>query len=386
MSRFGEQFDLSLGFDACCNCGVKLGQQPVTCPSCRRVSYCSEACREQDANAACNASTVVEEFEKETALGHTSVICALIKICNDDEAVEDDKADSLDAKRRQAAQDRIQSEFESYPATLANVMSESPCFGDMLNQASCDKELTVHVIGASTDSELWNYPEQHTKDECISAYTEALADLCESRGLDTIKLYFIGPECPDENVSESRSMQISDKVVGELIIQSHKGLYDESLLATANIPKPNIVVLFNPGLTVPDYDWKETLSSISKGTPFILTTNTELEGIADCQYLLDQDLIQTMPPGLADIFDLYSSPDDDEISPDPGSSYFGVNPFAGLRVRQSGTMANDLYVKNRWMLNGILDSFDPTKAQQSSSSKKQRTVEPNNKIGNPALI
>ena len=32
---------------------------------------------------------------------------------------------------------------------------------------------------------------------------------------------------------------------------------------------------------------------------------------------------------------------------------FGENPFAGSRVRQSGTMANDLFVKNRWLLAGV---------------------------------
>jgi hypothetical protein len=110
-----------------------------------------------------------------------------------------------------------------------------------------------------------------------------------------------------------------------------------------------------------------------------------MEGIADCQYLLDQDSIRSIPPALADMFDVYSAPDDDEI--DDVSSIFTENPFCGTRVRQSGTMANDLFVKNRWMLLGILDSFESSEKKKDSISKRVKTdFSGNKKDGNPALI
>jgi hypothetical protein len=163
------------------------------------------------------------------------------------------------------------------------------------------------------------------------------------------------------------------------------------------VAKPDIVVFFNPGFTVPEYDWRETLASIDPCTPFLSTTNTELEGIADCQFLLDQDKIQSLPDGLAEIFGLYSPGDDTDNLPssadaDVSSAFFNVNPFSGNRVRQSGTMANDLYVKNRWILGGIIDTFDPSRISRSSagSSKKQRVAingsNGNKKLNNPALV
>lgn len=81
---------------------------------------------------------------------------------------------------------------------------------------------------------------------------------------------------------------------------------------------------------------------------------------------------------------------------DPGSFYrvdhgqpYVFLSFCGNRVRQSGTMANDLFVKNRWMLGGILDSFDESKmrTEKEESSKRRRTSTPSNtKASNPALV
>lgn len=384
IARYADDFHANLGFDACCTCGVELRNERVSCPSCRRVQYCSESCRVQDANATAAAVVSVEgEEEQENALGHTAVICALLKLCDDDEAVENGKADTLDEERRQSAQDRVQSEFESYQATLANTIAEAPCFQDALRNAATRKCLVVHVIGASTDSEFWDQTADYA-----SAYAEALAELSETRCLDTIKVYFFGPECPAKDVDETRPMRNGDHVAGTLILRSFRGLYSKETLQTHQVPAPDAVAFFNPGFTVPEYDWRQTLADIPRGTPFLTTTNTELEGIADSQFLLDQDMIQSIPPGLADIFGLYSAPDEDDEEPASSTAYFGVNPFSGLRVRQSGTMANDLYVKNRWMLSGIMDSFNATKPEgKNKATKKMRSHEDaNTKSGNPALV
>jgi hypothetical protein len=383
MARQSEDFQLNLGYDACLSCGIELDHQnTICCRSCHRVNYCSEECRHLDSNS--TVAAVIEDGD-ESALGHTAVVCSLLKLCGDDEAVETGSVDLLAAKRRQAAQDRVQSEYESYPATLANVISEGQCYQNALSRASSTKTLVIHIIGASTDSELWDN-ERKGGQEFASAYAEALADLSERRGLDVIRLVFVGLECPKEGVNLTRPMKNmnDEKTTGVLLIQSFRGLYNQETLKCYDIPSADIVVFFNPGFTVPDYQWKETMYTIKKGTPFLSTTNTEFEGISDCQFLLDLDMIQTMPPALAMMFDLYTAPDDDEENAN-SDSFFSVNPFCGSRVRQSGTLGNDLFVKSRWILGGILDSFDQSKAKKDMPSKKLR-AESNNKRSNPALI
>jgi len=331
-----------------------------------------------------------------------------------------------DSKQRlEDAKDRVRSEYESYPATLANVLAEGPCYRSCLTNASAKRRLVVHVIGASVDSEFWGTSRalgdngveefgvsgEASSSSAFRAYAEALSDLADSNQIDTIELVFVGPECPHKNIELSMTLQSGTSnggSGGDLLIRSFKGRYNTELLEVYSLGKPDIVVFFNPGFTVPDYDWTDALAVIHRGTPFLSTTNTELEGIADCQYLLDQDRIQTMPAGLADIFGLYCNDDDDEEEGDcppinssssSSNAFFSVNPFCGSRVRQSGTMANDLYVKNRWILGGIMDSFDSSKtptAKDSMPSKKPRIFAPsqnssdigtsNSKRGNPALV
>jgi hypothetical protein len=387
-------FDLSLGFDACCTCGTKFGPSvlEVTCTACRRVKYCSDACRQQDA-AVAPPATIQEEGEEDTALGHTSIICALLQLCDDDFDTEDNKGTQrLSAAALNAAQDRIQSEFESYPATLANVIAQGPCFQDVLKDcAKSTRALVLHILGASEDSELWEASGEEKLDRVWSAYADALSELTATRGFDTVELHFIGPECPEENLQSNKVIQSNEKdaTAGNLIVRTHKGIYNTEFLDQFSIPKADVVVFFNPGFTVPEYDWKGTLACIEKGTPFLSTTNTELEGIADCQYLLDQDRIQSMPAGLADIFGLHTPGDEEDLTEvkDQSNAFFSENPYSGSRVRQSGTMANDLFVKNRWMLGGILDVFDPSKAEADSPSKRRKTTGPtNSKASNPALI
>lgn len=415
MSQNPTNFDLKLGFDACCTCGTELGphhnRPVVSCSACRRVNYCSDACRERDANVC----TVVfpegnEDEDQDRAMGHTSVICALLNLCNEDEAVEEEESTSSsefrleNPRRRSAAQDRNRSEYESYPATLANVIDEGPCYQKVIRECArrVTKNLAIHVVGASEVAELWGNNKDNesssgssNRNDVYSSYAEALSELASSRGLDSIELLFVGPDCPEKEVQRSIPMQSikNDYVVGQLCVRTCRCLYTKQFLEQNDIAKPDIVVFFNPGFTVPEYEhWNETLASIAKGTPFLSTTNTELEGIADCQYLLDQDKVQSIPPGLAYVFGVYSGNDDDSQG-DVGEvdSFFSVNPFCGSRIRQSGTMANDLFVKNRWMLGGIMDSFDPsTKERKGDESKKKRRIgsceSVNCKANNPSLI
>jgi len=397
-----EEFNLQLGFDACCTCGTPF--QPsstvVDCPSCQRVSYCSEACRQQDA-----ASEEAEE-ETETAMGHSSIICTLLRLCNNDEAVneevqDDEKTKTLleqDPRAKESAIDRVRSEYESYPATIANVLLQGPLYGPAIQKAA--KHLVIHIIGASSDGELWKKTPCMKNDDVWSAYAEALSELAETQRLDTIELHFIGPECPQTNIHETRPMKtVEGGTVGILVAHTHLGSYNTKLLQQHEITKADIVVFHNPGFTCPEYRWVETLRSVPKGTHFLLTTNTEMEGIADCQFLLDNDLLQTVPPNLADMFgsDLLSNTNHDGNNDDDnnnkGGPFFNENPFSGNRVRQSGTMGNDVFVMNHWMLGGVLDSQTkqpPNKRRATDSSRGSVAAagraRDKSKASNPALI
>merc|ERR1712187_963127 len=91
----------------------------------------------------------------------------------------------------------------------------------------------------------------------------------------------------------------------ELLIRTYQSEYTSEFLQQENVNNPDIVVFFNPGFTCPDYTtWTRSLRVIANDTPFLSTTNTELEGIADCQYLLDNDMILSVPPGLAAALDV----------------------------------------------------------------------------------
>lgn len=387
--------DVRLGFDACCTCAKLLDPDTaVRCPLCHRVEYCSETCRDQDARASSLAAADAEGDVLDHAAGHSSVLCALLKLCQDDDDVEQGVAGHLDHQRREASRDRIQSELESYPATLANVIREGPCYQSTLKECKSKKKLVIHMIGASVDGELWGNDKD--LDRVSEANAEALSELASSVSLSTIELLMFGPQCPQpSNLEAMKRIHDQDGITSQLIMRTYHGLYNAELLKAHNVSPPDVVVFFNPGFTVPDYRWIETLACIPLGTPFLSTTNTEMEGIADCQFLLDQDKIQTIPPGLADMLGLYSAPPDEEDSRTTvhETSFFAVNPFCGMRVRQSGTMANDLFVKNRWMLGGIINSFDPSASLQNDvSTKRTKRINEsgpgysNSKAANPALI
>jgi hypothetical protein len=100
--------------------------------------------------------------------------------------------------------------------------------------------------------------------------------------------------------------------------------------------------------------------------------------------LLDSSFIdeRDIPVGLANILlDEEASAEND----DTNDSFFSKNPFCGDRVRQSGTMANDLYVKSRWILGG---RFSKLLDKDSSESNKKRKIKGsgNTKKKNPALV
>lgn len=466
LTELHPDFVLRLGFDACATCGEALSSS-VPCRACRRILYCSDHCRTQDATVTATASASSKVYphklldeedydddEPDAALGHTSIVCALLNLCNDDEDVErigEKESSSMTAARREAAVDRVRSEYESYPATLANVLLSSSsssnndntdtdtngspsCYQTALQQCRDRRHCTIYIVGASAEAELHRPGEEgddikgHSNSKSPSSlasdYADALAELADQYRLSTVALVFIGPECPTQPIHEAAPMMVSSAEqpqqqqhqVGTVTLRSFQAILNAPTLQTIQEEisgpngnpdhdhrRPDLVVFFNPGFTCPDYAfWKETLRCIPSGTPFLSATNTEMEGMADCQFLLDQDKMQSLPAGLADIFDVHSRRDDEDVQGDSAQysssssdngSFFAVNPFSGSRVRQNGTMANDLFVKNRWILGGILASFDPSAAALGESHDTHKrirgdgpTTAANSKSSNPALI
>lgn len=273
-------FEFRLGFDACCTCGKRFDSPAVvSCPGCKRVKYCSEDCRLQDTISDTNAGVIEDGEESETAMGHSSIICTILQTCNDDDDVEGGTDAEINSMRRHAAIDRIRSEYESYPASLANVISEGPCFLDTITECKQRKTLVFHIIGASQESELSTVDQNcANKNSRFHDYAEALSNLTSiHRNINTIELVFIGPECPEVNIEYSTPIA-SDERNGQskmLSARTVKGVYSKELVEESNVSPADIVVFFNPGFTVPEYeDWGSSLSSIPKGTPFLLTTNT----------------------------------------------------------------------------------------------------------------
>jgi hypothetical protein len=393
----------SLGFDNCATCGRDLSSLEVivTCQNCRRIRYCSDACQYADAHVGPSPIDAPSEDDEDDdgALGHTAVVCSLLKLCHDDEMVETKtnvvggRCRDSDDEAAAAARDRVRSEYESYPSTLANVLAEGPCYQSILRQRQRrnNGSLTIHIIGASTDAELTRGPtldnevEDHaaTKQQLavLRDYADALAELVERYELHSVQLCFIGPDSPETSVPLP-----TDDVGGRLVsATTYRGLYHDVVMA--GVPPADIIVLFHPGFTHPDYtSWSATLAAIVPGTPFLLTSNTEMEAISDAQYLLEQDKIVSLPAGLADILqvDIDHGDNDDDNGP-----FFAVNPFHGRRVRQNVTMANDLYVKNRWMLGGTFGpARSPTRPDRgptpTTSIKRSRVDGKNNNNNNNA--
>lgn len=407
IKRYDCDFNLKLGFDSCCICGK--ASTKIECSNCHRVKYCSKKCRRLDSESPDEDFSC---YEGDQALGHSSVICALLGLCNDDEAIEEgDKKElaSFSEDRRLAAVDRVSSEFESYPATLANIIMDGPCYQEALEKSRASK-LTIHIIGSSTDSEFWEgHPDKDQERDVFKCYADALAEIADRFQMNMILLQFFGPQCPKIDIDETIEIPSIETKNSSTQLQVRSSNLDyDGTVVNGHQSKPDILVFFNPGFTCPDYAWEKTLSSCMKQNrfPFLVATNTEMEALADMQYLFDRDFFQDIPQALKTMLECsgpgaienndrgqdQESPIDGDIDDDT-SSFFSLNPYCGLRVRQSGTMANDLYVKSRWIFGGFSgprkEKIRSKRTTGKSSHGKRKRVEgsyANNKKSNPALV
>jgi hypothetical protein len=514
-----EENNVRLGFYQCLNCGIQLkkdvlssntttatttvknkekkGVLPtgVACQGCHRVLYCSVTCRTDDATPT-NTTTTDEE---EATLGHSPIICSLLRLCNDDEDAEEEE-ESRDihncnkskrhnnTERKEAAIYRNQTERESYPATLFNILSEGPtwfveamtrkarqtvdikspirspvpvitstknsnssrrgkrdrttAFGG--NSSSSNEEsqkqqkssvttieIVLHIVGATTESELWGWDGTSSSSsssssvDVLDAYTEAstnlityLEELLQIPSI-TLRCIFIGPNCGNSsrngsatkipiitsnnydtsNLSMKNKSSITATPSSMLIIEtqcSNYGSRNNNNTQGLVLPPPDVIIFFNPGFSCPDYDWSSALSYASSYSlcdnvggggpiPFLVTTNTELEGYADIKVLLDGGYININTVS-RDILEAIDYPiDKSNGSSNKNKQYddefeeqfiFGMNPYVGLRVRQSGTMGNDLFVKNRWIICGLFQKMSsiPNTATPPTRNKRNKSI------------
>jgi hypothetical protein len=271
---------------------------------------------------------------------------------------------------------------------------------DHLSITISDNTLTIHIIGATEEAEFWGgYKLEHPscKDVC-TAYAEALTDLVAMyNGIATIHLIFIGPDCPTKNLNEQRTIQVDHEIVQDgngkqsgyknrkhrigrtcdIFIQSCRSIYTENL---KNIPKPDICVFYNPGFTCPDYDWSHALDAClqrdtCKRVPFLVTTNTEMEAISDILFLYERKYIDDLPTVLRDIDAGEVDRETDPVVCDGNMVFFRENPHSGTRVRQSGNMANDLFVKNRWIYCGLFSgATKPNRKAMKTATARQKST------------
>lgn len=527
-----------LGFNYCLTCGASLtttktshqttiaattaagaaaasttterAKKIITCKGCHRVNYCSELCRRIDAEPQqqqqLQHGTNGDDNEgvDENALGHSPVICSLLNLCNDDELVEDELYDNnsngninSDSKlnnnnnnqKYEIAKYRIQTERESYPATLFNMLSDDgPSWlvealtrrlrykeeirspeGELFHRSTAGgsrggeggeggerkkrrgkrdrqsltssdeiatptttttssssskgnkKELVLHIVGAQSDSELWGWDgtsssstTNNNKNEMLDAYAEASSNVLSylQNFIDVItgiRLVFVGPGCPqqqqhqqrgkDEKKKNKRTVFHCEKMIPGsktmLYVETHCCNYGDDGGSSNNkdILPPDAIIFFNPGFSCTDYDWSTALKAAASSsslhgstslssTPFLVTTNTEMEGYADIKCLVDGGYIDSndIPNGILETFSdddpsfndkKYSSHNDDDEEEEK-KFFFCENPYAGLRVRQSGTMANDLYVKSRWVMGGLFVPDSKRMVATTKSKKKRR--------------
>ena len=108
--------------------------------------------------------------------------------------------------------------------------------------------------------------------------------------------------------------------LGTLHVTAIHGLYHEQAKALST---PDSVIMFQPGFTVPDYDWSDSLKCIRDGTPFLLTPSAEMEAVANIQYLLEQE--RNCHRGSWTCWKSRAK--------QRPTTLLAVNPFCGLRIR-----------------------------------------------------
>ncbi|KAG2442653.1 hypothetical protein HXX76_002737 [Chlamydomonas incerta] len=228
------------------------------------------------------------------------------------------KADSADAQLLLAAQLADRTAELTYVYTAAQALLAGPAAKVAAAAARAGRALQLVVLGAAEDAELAD----------LAAWQVVAA------ALDTdVRIVFVGPQVPERLAGMGAQY-------GRVAMRFVQATYDEMAGGKVAGVDPSsldgsavVFLAFNPGFTCPDYDWGATLDAIGArsaggrggaGAVLVVATNTRVEALMDCELLLERGW---RPAGGAE-----------------------HNPYTSLQARQSGTLANDLYRKNAWLV------------------------------------
>lgn len=282
------------GTTHCAWCARALaGLKAVRCQGCDRVAYCRTSCKAEDQRVGTH--------------GACCEALAAIAACD---AVADDASgdgDALEAAWDEACRDQVWMWDERFVAAdgaeLARVwrvteaLSAPLALRDALRRPECSSVLRrddgvtiIHVLGVE-------------RELCVPVWERLV---CNVLGVRSAQLVAVGP-LVEEHVDWS-SPSVRVRVVREC--------YSAGVAASLGAP-PTLVVAFNPGFTVSDYDWRDALRAVR--TLLVTTCHSAEEAEAERQVL-------------------------DEAAFDCIAQW--ANPYASLRCYQSGTCANEFYRKN----------------------------------------
>lgn len=225
----------------------------------------------------------------------------------------------------------LASEAASYPLTLAwalqNLRGLGACF-DLLrgrptsSRLPSSREFCVHILGAS-EAECW---EPRVWALAVQATTVAGLDGKGSGGVQPRRLviHMVGPDVPKSLNGRSVDLKAGDGMLSDGVTVS--GCRIASYKSYTELPdagRPDLVVGYNMGWTVPSYDWEPSLDVIPPGCYVLATTNSEAEASFDLGFGEENGL---------------------------DCEWVGENPFHSLRIHQSGTAADDVYRKNSYAM------------------------------------
>ncbi|KAG2450207.1 hypothetical protein HYH02_000308 [Chlamydomonas schloesseri] len=281
-------------------------------------SAAGEAVEEGGAAAAAAAEGAEDKAEHPRKKARKSAVDGAAGSLKGAAAVAAAKPDSADAQLLLAAQlaDRTAELTYVYTAAQA-LLAAGPAAKVAVAASRSGRALQLVVLGAAEDAELSD----------LAAWQVVAA------ALDTdVRVVFVGPQVPERLAGMGAqygrvAMRFVQATYDEMASGKIAGVDPSSLDSAATV-----FLAFNPGFTCPDYDWGPTLDAIAArsgsgraaGAVLVVATNTRVEALMDCELLLERGW---RPAGGAE-----------------------PNPYTSLQARQSGTLANDLYRKNAWLV------------------------------------
>ncbi|GLC44370.1 hypothetical protein PLESTB_000476700 [Pleodorina starrii] len=228
-----------------------------------------------------------------------------------------DQADAdNDAQLQLASELAERTAVLSYAYTAAYALQSLPAARGAARRAeSGNRPLELVVLGAAADAELGD----------LDSWQVVAAALNRD-----VRIKFVGPEVP-EDLADTEEQR------GRVSMRFLQRTYEAR--SPQSGATPDIYFAFNPGFTCPDYEWSDTVKGLARaarspsggGTSgssarpcLVVATNTSMEAQMEAEWLEEYGWRADAPSA--------------------------TNPYTSLKLIQSGTLANDLYRKNAWLV------------------------------------